>query len=43
MAKEKELKDVFVDLFAGDFGHSTDLGNKTIAANVAETIKSLLN
>ena len=43
LLKEKELKEIFVDLFAGDFGHSTDLGNKTIAANVAETIKGLLN
>jgi len=38
-----KLEDIFVDRFAGDFGHCTDLGNTLIAENVAETILKLYN
>ena len=31
-------QELFVDLFAGDFGHTTDFGNKLIAENVANHI-----
>lgn len=41
--KTTDYKDIFKDLFAGDFGHCTDLGNKMIADNLAETIKKLIN
>lgn len=43
LLKEKTLEEIFTDLFAGDFGHCTDLGNAVIASNVADAIKSLLN
>jgi hypothetical protein len=39
--KIKEVKDLFKDLFAGDFGHCTDLGNKMIADHLANSIKKL--
>ncbi|MDD3730688.1 MAG: hypothetical protein PHI20_06600 [Endomicrobiaceae bacterium] len=41
--KTQKISDIFKDLFAGDFGHCTDLGNKMIANNLAETIKKLIN
>lgn len=33
-----KLNDVFIDMFGGDFGHCTDVGNKLIASNLAGTI-----
>ncbi len=36
--RENKVTDVFLDLFAGDFGHCTPLGNSIIADNVAEAI-----
>ncbi len=36
--KSHELMDLFTDLFAGDFGHCTEFGNRLIAKNLAETI-----
>jgi len=41
--KEKKMNEIFVDLFAGDFGHCTDFGNKIIAKNVAKSVKKILN
>jgi tetratricopeptide (TPR) repeat protein len=34
--------EIFVDLFAGDFGHATVEGNRLIAENVADTILTLV-
>ncbi|MCA9408737.1 MAG: hypothetical protein KC733_08605 [Candidatus Omnitrophica bacterium] len=34
---------VFIDRFAGDFGHCTPLGNKLLASNVAEIILNIIN
>jgi hypothetical protein len=36
-----KTEDIFSDMFAGSFGHCTELGNTLIAENVAETILSL--
>lgn len=41
--KTHKVEDIFVDRFAGDFGHCTKLGNTLIAENVAETILKLYN
>ena len=34
---------LFVDQFAGDFGHCTDLGNTIIAENVVKTLENILD
>jgi hypothetical protein len=34
--------EIFVDLFAGDFGHATLEGNRLLAENVADTILTLV-
>ncbi len=39
----KIYDDLFVDQFAGDFGHCTDLGNTLIAKNVVNTLEKILN
>lgn len=31
-------KDFFNDMFAGDFGHCTDKGNRLLAGNIADVI-----
>lgn len=36
-----KTEDIFKDMFAGSFGHCTELGNTIIAENAAETILSL--
>lgn len=41
--KIKKTDDIFIDLFAGDFGHCTDLGNQMIADNLADTLVKLIN
>ncbi|GAB1402139.1 hypothetical protein MASR1M68_10500 [Elusimicrobiota bacterium] len=41
--KTTSYKDIFKDLFAGDFGHCTDLGNLMIADNLADTLVKLIN
>ena len=33
-----DLKDLFYDSFAGDFGHATTFGNRVIAENVAQQL-----
>ncbi len=38
-----KTEEIFIDMFAGNFGHCTDLGNTLIAENVAETILNLYN
>ena len=35
--------DLFIDQFAGDFGHCTDLGNTMIAENIVNTLENILN
>ncbi len=40
---KKNFDDLFVDLFAGDFGHCTDLGNTLIAENVVDTLEKILD
>lgn len=40
--KTQKISDIFKDLFAGDFGHCTDLGNQMIADNLAETVKKII-
>ncbi len=40
---KKNFRDLFVDQFAGDFGHCTDLGNTLIANNVVNTLEKILN
>ena len=39
----KKYNDLFVDLFAGDFGHCTDLGNTLIAENIVNTLENILD
>lgn len=39
--KTYKPEDLFTDMFAGSFGHCTDLGNTLIAENVAENIEKL--
>ena len=41
--RNHEIEYVFVDRFAGDFGHCTEEGKILIAKNVAETILKLYN
>lgn len=41
--KTNEISKIFKDLFAGDFGHCTDLGNQMIADNLADTLVKLIN
>jgi len=41
MLKKYPYTDIFIDQFAGDFGHCTTLGNQLIAENVAKTIIDL--
>ena len=41
--KTKKTDEIFIDLFAGDFGHCTDLGNQMIADNLADTLVKLIN
>lgn len=38
--KTHKLTDIFQDMFAGDFGHCTDFGNRLIAKNLAQVILS---
>lgn len=40
--KGEGKKEIFKDLFAWDFGHCTDYGNKIIANNLAQVIKIIL-
>lgn len=40
--KGEDKKEIFKDLFAWDFGHCTDYGNKIIANNLAQVIKIIL-
>lgn len=41
LAQEKG-KEIFKDLFAWDFGHSNEYGNRLIASNLAQVIKLIL-
>lgn len=36
--KTRKLSDLFIDMFAGDFGHCTTLGNRIIAQQLSATI-----
>ncbi len=36
--KTHKPSDIFIDMFAGDFGHCTPLGNRLIAKNLADVI-----
>ncbi len=38
MVKKVELKEIFSDLFAGDFGHCTRKGNQLLAENIANAV-----
>ena len=40
---EKKYYEIFVDQFAGDFGHCTNLGNTMIAENIVKTLENMLN
>jgi hypothetical protein len=40
--KTENKKEIFKDLFAWDFGHCTDYGNRLIANNLAQVIKMVL-
>lgn len=40
--KNEEKKEIFKDLFAWDFGHCTEYGNRIIANNLAQIIKMVL-
>lgn len=40
--KKEEKKEIFKDLFAWDFGHCTEYGNRIIANNLAQIIKMVL-
>lgn len=40
--KSENKKEIFKDLFAWDFGHCTDYGNRLIANNLAQVIKIIL-
>lgn len=39
---EKKYDEIFMDQFAGDFGHCTDLGNTIIAENIVKTLENIL-
>ena len=43
MLMQKKFDDLFIDQFAGDFGHCTDLGNTLIAENVVNTLENILD
>jgi tetratricopeptide (TPR) repeat protein len=36
--QEADYKEYFIDMFAGDFGHCTEKGNRLLAQNIADTI-----
>jgi len=36
--KDASFKDYFIDLFAGDFGHCTEKGNRLLAQNIASVL-----
>ncbi|MCM2326246.1 MAG: GDSL-type esterase/lipase family protein [Candidatus Woesearchaeota archaeon] len=38
---DHDYEELFVDRFAGNFGHTTRMGNKLIAKNLAETVRNL--
>ena len=40
--KEEKGKELFIDLFAWDFGHCAEYGNRLIANNLAQIIKMVL-
>ena len=40
---KKSYNDLFIDQFAGDFGHCTKLGNTIIVKNVVNTLEKILN
>lgn len=40
---KKEYDEIFMDQFAGDFGHCINLGNTMIAENIVETLEELTN
>ena len=42
LLKQYEYDDLFADKFAGDFGHTTVLGSRVIADNVARQLKKFL-
>jgi len=41
--KKMPYKDLFIDLFAGDFGHCTKKGNRLLAENIANAILSSIS
>ena len=41
--RNRAVEEIFTDLFAGDFGHATDLSNKLIAENLAKTLIGIIN
>ncbi|MFA6217614.1 MAG: tetratricopeptide repeat protein [Candidatus Omnitrophota bacterium] len=44
MGRKAELKEIFSDLFAGDFGHCTKKGNQLLSENIANVIlKEIFN
>jgi hypothetical protein len=38
---DHEYEEIFVDRFAGDFGHTTRIGNRLIAKNLVETVRNM--
>jgi len=38
MVKSTGYKEVFRDMFSGDFGHCTEKGNRLLAGNIAAVI-----
>jgi hypothetical protein len=36
--KKTGFKEIFADMFGGDFGHCTQKGNQLLAANIADVI-----
>jgi hypothetical protein len=36
--KKSGYKEYFIDMFAGDFGHCTEKGNRLLAENIANVI-----
>ena len=43
LLKEKQFFEIFLDQFAGDFGHYKKEGSILIAENVVQTLKKLCN
>jgi len=39
---ERPLKETYLDLFAGIFGHMTPAGQKLLATNVADAVESIV-